>query len=103
MTRRDNQDVLVNMINRKKKAVQEEKEQEQAERWIQQKCDEEYRRRVEAERKAFAQEREAIVLERKKGTGVLAGAEQPTEATVQHGRRAGSASSQRSASVQAPW
>merc|ERR1712196_396013 len=46
-------------------------EQEQAERWLQEKSDEEYRRRVEAEREAFAREREAIVLERKKGTGVL--------------------------------
>merc|ERR1711977_810009 len=91
MTRKENQDVLVNMIKRKEKTAQEEAEQEQAERWLQEKSDEEYRRRVEAEREAFAREREAIVLERKKGTGVLAGAE---EQTVQHGRRAGSASSQ---------
>lgn len=59
---------------------------------------------LQAEREAFAKERQAIVKERKKGTGVLpsANAEQPSE-TVRHGRRAGSASSQRSASSQAPW
>lgn len=102
LARKDNQDVLVNMIRRKEKKRQDDAEQEQAERWLQEKSDEEYRRRVEAEREAFAREREAIVMERKKGTGVLAGADAPVE-TVQHGRRAGSASSQRSASAQPPW
>jgi len=101
--RKTNQDVLVNMIKRKEKTLQEEAEQAQAERWLQEKADEEYRRRVEAEREAFAREREAIVVERKKGTGVLVGAEEPQ--TVQHGRRAGSragsAHSQRSS--QPPW
>ena len=47
MTRKENQDVLVNMIKRKEKTAQEEAEQEQAERWLQEKSDEEYRRRVE--------------------------------------------------------
>lgn len=48
--RKTNQDVLVNMIKRKEKTLQEEAEQAQAERWLQEKADEEYRRRVEAER-----------------------------------------------------
>merc|ERR1719456_564817 len=90
MTRKEYQDVLVNMIKRKEKTAQEEAEQEQAERWLQEKSDEEYRRRVEAEREAFAREREAIVLERKKGTGVIPSANNANaDATVKHGRRAG--------------
>merc|ERR1711998_142707 len=98
--RRANQDTVVGMIKRKEQARQEEAEKEQAERWLQQKSDEEYRRRVEAEREAFAREREAIVMERKKGTGVLPAANGGGE-TVNHGRRAGSARSQRSS--QPPW
>jgi len=116
-----NQDVVVGMIKRKEQQQQEDNETEQAERWLQQKADEEYRRRVEAERSAFAKEREAIVQERKSGTGVVtdgggpdAGAKhgrrseggaapipQPQDTTVRKGRRAGSASSQRS--TEPPW
>jgi len=98
--RKFNQDVVVGMIKRKEQQAREDEEQEQAERWIQQKADEEYRRRVEAEREAFARERETIVAERKKGTGVMPSTETKDE-TVKHGRRAGSASSQRS--TQPPW
>jgi len=102
--RRSNQDVVVGMIKRKEQTRQEETEREAAERWVQEKADEEYRRRVEAERSAFAREREAIVQERKAGTGVLPGGSPdgvaPTE-MVQHGRRAGSAHSQRS--TKPPW
>lgn len=97
--RRENQDVVIGMIKRKEKLRQEEAEQEQAERWLQAKSDEEYRRRVEAEREAFAREREAIVVERKKGTGVLPATTGGD--TVKHGRRAGSASSHRSS--EPPW
>lgn len=97
--RRENQDVVIGMIKRKEKSRQEEAEQEQAERWLQAKSDEEYRRRVEAEREAFAREREAIVVERKKGTGVLPATTGGD--TVKHGRRAGSASSHRSS--EPPW
>lgn len=102
--RKFNQNVVVGMIKRNEKQVIEDAEQLQAERWIQSKADEEYRRRVEAERQAFAREREAIVAERKKGTGVMPNTEEtkPNE-TVKHGRRAGSASSQRSAASQPPW
>jgi len=98
--RQANQEVVVGMIKRKEQTKQEEAERDQAERWLQNKSDEEYRRRVEAERIAFAKEREAIVMERKQGTGVVKDA---GGGEVKHGRRAGSASSQRSASSQAPW
>ena len=104
--RKANQEVVVGMIKRKEQAKREQAEREQAERWLQNKSDEEYRRRVEAERIAFAKEREAIVLERKKGTGVMTDGDAPPakkEQTVQHGRRAGSASSQRSAASNPPW
>jgi len=97
-----NQDVVVNQIKRKGQEVQEQAEREQAERWLQQKSDEEYRRRVEAERDAFAREREAIVMESKAGTGVLpGGGDGGGQETVNHGRRAGSARSQRS--TEPPW
>merc|ERR1712070_1291373 len=95
--RRHNQDVVVGQILRKEQTLQEEAEQAQAERWLQQKSDEEYRRRVEAEREAFAREREAIVMERKMGTGVLPATNSGGGGeAVNHGRRAGSARSQRS-------
>jgi len=101
--RKSNQEVVVGMIKRKEQSKREEAERDQAERWLQNKSDEEYRRRVEAERMAFAKEREAIVMERKKGTGIVEdGSAAPTE-KVQHGRRAGSASSQRSAAAAPPW
>merc|ERR1712196_62567 len=93
--RRKNQEVVISQIKRKEQAQREDAEQIEAERWLQAKSEEEYRRRVEAEREAFAREREAIVLERKKGTGVIPSATGPGD-TVKHGRRAGSASSQRS-------
>jgi len=101
--RQANQEVVVGMIKRKELAKQEDAEREQAERWLQNKSDEEYRRRVEAERVAFAKERETIVMERKKGTGMAGPGPAAPDTKVQHGRRAGSASSQRSASSQAPW
>lgn len=100
--RKGNQEVVVGMIKRKEQSKREEAERQQAEQWLQNKSDEEYRRRVEAERIAFAKEREAIVLERKKGTGVVSDGGAPP-AKIQHGRRAGSASSQRSAASNPPW
>jgi len=105
-SRLNNQDVVIGMIKRQQQQKVIDAEQVAAERWVQQKSEEEYRMRVEAERDAFAREREAIVQERKRGTGVVPGSEGPPAATVPHGRRAGSASSQRSArsaSQSAPW
>ena len=93
-----NQDVLVSQIKRKQQSELEDAEQIANEREHQKRVEEEYMRRVTAERIAFQKERERIVLERKKGTGVLV-AEDNTPApdtTIRHGRRAGSASSQRS-------
>merc|ERR1712093_856577 len=69
--RSQNQEVVITQIKRKEQAKREASEQVEAERWLQAKSEEEYRRRVEAEREAFAREREAIVVERKKGTGVI--------------------------------
>merc|ERR1711871_1818942 len=92
-----NQDVLVNQIKRKQQSALEEAEQIANEREHQKKVEEEYMRRVTNERMAFQKERERIVLERKKGTGVLAEENTPApDTTIRHGRRAGSASSQRS-------
>merc|ERR1711959_455959 len=98
--RLDNQDVLLHQIKRKQQHKLEEAEQVALDREHQQKVEEEYMRRVNAERLAFQKEREAIVMERKRGTGVLedtsnqsAMAQTPE---VRHGRRAGSARSQRS-------
>jgi len=104
--RSQNQEVVITQIKRKEQAAHEAAEQVEAERWLQAKSEEEYRRRVEAEREAFAREREAIVIERKKGTGVIPNASgnegnNPNGEIVKHGRRAGSASSQRSS--QPPW
>lgn len=103
--RKVDQNVLVNMIKRKHVAHQEELQQQKAEQWLQEQSDEEYRRRVKAEREAFAKEREAIVLERRAGTGQNAVEKSsPLDVTVQHGRRAGSANSQRSQqATKAPW
>merc|ERR1711939_89641 len=53
-SRKQNQDVVIGMIKRHEQQRQEDAEQEQAERWLQAKSEEEYRRRVEAEREAFA-------------------------------------------------
>merc|ERR1711970_508056 len=81
-----NQEVVVSQIKRKELHAKEAAEQKEAERWLQAKSEEEYRRRIEAEREAFAKERSAIVEERKKGTGVLpsANAAEPAAETVKH-------------------
>merc|ERR1712054_381218 len=65
--RKENQNIVVDQIQRKELVAREEAEQVEAERWLQARSEEEYRRRIEAEREAFAREREAIVVERKKG------------------------------------
>merc|ERR1712057_39582 len=53
-SRVENQDVVVGMIKRKQQQKVMDAEQVAAERWIQQKSENEYRIRVEAERQAFA-------------------------------------------------
>merc|ERR1711988_1549643 len=75
--RKENQNIVVDQIQRKELVAREEAEQVEAERWLQARSEEEYRRRIEAEREAFAREREAIVVERKKGTGVIPSATGP--------------------------
>jgi len=92
-----NQDVLLRQIKRKQQTKLEEAERTALEREHQTKLEEEYLQRVNAERMAFQQERERIVLERKRGTGVLPDESASNQAPeVRHGRRAGSARSQRS-------
>merc|ERR1719181_27490 len=69
--RLDNQDILVTQIKRKQQSKLEEAEQIALEREHQRVVEEEYMRRVQAERLAFQRERERIVMERKRGTGVI--------------------------------
>eukprot|EP00656_Telonema_subtile_P000474 TRINITY_DN10217_c0_g1_i1.p1 TRINITY_DN10217_c0_g1~~TRINITY_DN10217_c0_g1_i1.p1 ORF type:complete len:460 (-),score=185.18 TRINITY_DN10217_c0_g1_i1:218-1597(-) len=95
--RLNNQDVLVTQIKRRQQADMEEAELKALERQHQQKVEEEYSRRVAAERRRFQQERERIVAERKAGTGVMDNTVQLGGSEVRHGRRAGSARSERSA------
>eukprot|EP00658_Telonema_sp_P-2_P085834 TRINITY_DN986_c0_g1_i4.p1 TRINITY_DN986_c0_g1~~TRINITY_DN986_c0_g1_i4.p1 ORF type:complete len:518 (-),score=237.01 TRINITY_DN986_c0_g1_i4:289-1797(-) len=92
----NNQDVLVTQIKRKQQAEMEAAEQISLQREHQRKVEEEYMRRVNDERMAFQRERERIVAERKAGTGVDLEKTGPAE-SIQHGRRAGSARSERSA------
>jgi len=98
--RLDNEDILVTQIKRKQQCKMEEAEQLALEREHQRVVEEEYMRRVGAERLAFQKEREKIVMERKRGTGAVMVDEQPPPETINHGRRSGSARSQRS---QAPF
>jgi len=91
-SRLDNQDILVTQIKRKQQTKLEDAEQIALQREHQRVVEEEYMRRVANERMAFQKEREKIVMERKRGTGVV----EETQEIVNHGRRSGSARSQRS-------